>query len=353
MPPSLTLTPNVATFIQGDSPITVSLSGGNTTTGPGYFWESNSGTFGDRFIASTSFTPNNATNITSIIGRRVQHAEVMGTANVSPYGTIGAIKLTGSTTAWDSYVTLAALPSLNGFYEIEPVETVAEKAMGFLSNTTYADPTLTNANVNLTFGVSWHMLGNGTAIPRRAGVAVANPVIYKAGDRFRITVQPTKVLYSLNGIVIATIAAISLSAWYPTSSIKTVNGVINNPTYFNDTTNVASATISVSGLFPVEPNYTFERDEDNNTLVSVAEDGSSIFRKKGDIKKSLSLQFNERPYTEYALINDFWKAHEKHNQFIFRDLTMSDSYIMRFDAGLRINVQGPDSVTIQVSLKEV
>lgn len=354
MPPTLTLTPNVTTFIYGDSPITVSLTGGNSTTGPDFLWESNSGTFADRFVTSTTFTPDNATNITTIIGRRVKHGDGGGSANISGYATYGIEKTGGSTTAWDAYFYHAtSLPALAGFYEVEAVTANTETAMGFFSNSAYRDPTTVNADANLTFALSWHLLSNGTAIPRKAGIALANSVVYKAGDRFRITVETSRILFSINGLVVATTSVPSISAFFPVVSFKTLNSKLNNLSYFHDLTNQASASLSVSGLFPVEPNYTYSRDEDNNTLSSIAEDGSAVFRKKGRIKRSLSLQFNERSFSEYLLISNFWKAHEKHQEFIYREFDTGEVYIMRFDAGLKLNVQAPDSVTVQISLKEI
>jgi hypothetical protein len=355
MAPTLTLTPNITSYILGDAPITVSLSGGNTSTGPDFLWESSNGTFDNRFASSAIFIPNNVTNIVSIIGRMVEHTNFGSSpANISTYGTLGLTKSGGSTTSWDAVQFHAtALPSPNGFYQVEAVEVNTEKAMGFLSNSAYSNPTTTNSDVNLTFALSWHLLANGTAIPRKAGVALANPVVYKAGDMFRITVEPSRILYSLNNVVVATTGfPTGVAGLYAAVSFKTFNGTLDNLSYFRDTTNEASTSISVSGLFPVEPNYTYNRDEDNNTLSSIAEDGSAVFRKKGRIKRSLALQFNERPYSEYLLISNFWRAHEKHQQFIYREFDTGEVYIMRFDAGLKLSIQAPDSVTLQVSLKE-
>lgn len=353
MPPSITLTPNVTTYILGDSPITVNLAGGNSTTGPDFLWESNSGTFSTRFAASATFTPDNATNITTIIGRRVIHGAPAGSVNTVAYNTYGVQKSSGSNTAWDAYYThTPALPTLNGFYEVEAIELNTEKAAGFLNNSTYINPTTINADANLTFGLCWHLGSNGTAVPRKAGIALANAITYKAGDKFRITIQPTKALFTCNGITVATTSLPIMTSYYATMSFKTLGAKLDNPSYYSDITNEASASLSVSGLFPVQPNYTYNRDEDNNTLSSIAEDGSGVFRKKGRIKRALSLQFNERPYAEYLTLNNFWKAHEKHQQFIYREFDTGESYIMRFDAGLKVNVQAPDSVTVQVSLKE-
>lgn len=354
MTPTLGLSPNVTTWILGNAPITTTLTGGNTAAGPDYLWESNSGTFANRFASSTVFTPNNATNTTTIIGRRVDHFGVGSTTNLAAHGSFGGMtKNAGSNTAWDAYTLFTtALPSANGFIEVDVLETNTEKAVGFLSSSTYRDPTTVNSDHNLTFALSWHMLSNGTAIPRKAGIALANPIIYNSGDRFRITVEPTKITFTINNVVYATSSLPTISAYYALMSFKTLGGVLDNPSYFRDVTNVDSASISVSGLFPVQPNYSYARDEDNNTLSSIAEDGSGVFRKKGRIKRTLSLQFNERPYSEYLLLADFWQSHERHKTFIYREFDFSQQYIMRFDTGVKYTVQAPDSVTFQVSLKE-
>jgi hypothetical protein len=352
---TVTLTPNVTSYVYGEPAINVSILGqGNATTGPNYLWESNSGTFVDKFAGSTNFTPNNATSVVNIIGRRVKHFNAASAPNAAAFGANGGYqKIGGSTTAWDAGLwhdtSLTAYPS---FYEFEPVEVNTEKAGGFFTNGTYLDPTVVNANPNVTFTFNWHLLANGTAVPRKAGVALASPVIYKVGDIFRVTVEVSKVVYTLNNIVVATTTRPVTDPLWAVGSIKTVGGTINNPSFFHDPTNEGLKTLSVTGLFPVQPNYSYELAADTNTLTSLAEDGSGTFRKKGNQKRAMSLQFNERPYTEYKLIYDFWRAHEKHEKFIYQDLVFNDVYIMRFEAGLRSNVIAPDSITIQITLKE-
>lgn len=351
----VTLTPNVSTYVPGDAPISVNIGAGNSPTGPDYLWESNSGTFDDKHLATTNFTPSNATKVVSIIGRRVFHFTLGGVLNVGSHGSYGGLYKLGATLAWDSYGFFSnALPSGFGFLECEIAEVNKEKAFGFLSNSSYKDPTITNPDINLTFGIAWHFLGNGTAIPRKAGVALSNPVVYKVGDRPRITVTPTKVTYSINGIIYATTGFPSgLSAMYALLSFKSQNAVLTNPSYYYDPENEATKTVSVTGLFPVQPNYGVDLASDNNTLVSLAEDGSATFRKKSNLKKTLSLQFNERPYSEYLALSNFWKAHEKHEKFVYQDLVLGENYIMRFETGLRVNILGMDSITIQATLKEV
>lgn len=262
-------------------------------------------------------------------------------------------KITGSTTAWDAYAFFSdPWTSNNVFYEASPVDISTEKAIGFVNNSAYINPDTTNANPDLTFVLCWHMLPNGTAVPKKAGSALANPIIYKSEDLFRITLTPTVATFTLNGVTVATTIIPTASSLYAINALKTVGAIVNDPSYFIDPNNVGIKSLSVTGIFPVQPNYTYELSSDNNTLSSIAEDGSGYFRKKGGQKRVLSLQFNERPYSEYLQISQFWKYHEKHEKFIYQDVVLSDNYIMRFDAGLRTNVLAPDSITMQITLRE-
>jgi hypothetical protein len=350
----ITLTPNVSTWSIGDPLITVSLSGGNAGTGSEYMWETNNGSFSNKFLAAPVLTPKNATKVTTIYGRRVFHSAYSGTLNVATVGSYGGLTKTSGTNTWDSFgfqtPNVTAYPS---FYEVTAGENNKEKAMGFLANSTYRDPTTVNSNPDLTFCVAWHLLTNGTAIARATGIALSTPIPYKAGDRFRVTLTTSSVSYSINGVVYATTMLPTTSALYPTMSFKTTAASFLDGSYLADPTNDGSTTLNVMGVVPIQANYSYELVNDNITMSSIAEDGGLYFRKRGRVKKALALNFRDKSYADFVLLNDFWKAHERQEIFLYKDLVANETYVMRFESGLQISVEHPDVITIQATLKEI
>jgi hypothetical protein len=118
-------------------------------------------------------------------------------------------------------------------------------------------------------------------------------------------------------------------------------------------TQVASATLSVYATFPLQPQFGYETDLDNKTLVSVAEDGSAVFRKKGGAKRSWQLQFPRRPQSEYVVLRDFWQYHEKTIEFYYYDLPLSEIKLVRFDSGLRVSPENMNLISMSCVLREV
>lgn len=350
----VTLTPNVSSWSLGDPAITVSMSGGDTNLGNQFLWESNSGTFANRFNASTTFTPNNATEVVEIVARRVFHNNFGGGANFTAFGDYGVSKTSGAASAWDSYIFLLNAGVNVGYsVEAEAVETNTEKAVGFLSNSSYRDPTVTNANPDNTFILSWHFLANGTAIPRRYGVAVGSAIPYKNGDNFRIIIEGYKVSYLKNGLVAATTMRVPTNSLFATMSFKTMGASLNAFTYQTIEDNQGTKTINVLGVLPINPNYSYELTNDNYSHISVAEDGTEYHRKRGNSKKGFSLQFNQRTFEEYSLLYNFWGEHDRTKEFVYRDLPTNTSYVVRFESGLQTTVEGPCVITAQASIKEL
>jgi hypothetical protein len=281
----------------------------------------------------------------------------VSTTNPVSFGTTGGWgKVSGSASAWDVWATMQhPLPTgtgTMGFFEEEPVNNTTEKAMGFISNSNNGNPNTIGA-VGSAFEHSWHMYADGTAVPRRLGAVLATPVPYKANDKFRITLSGTQALYSINGIIIATAERVTSVFLYAYSTWKSLNNYFTNVSYLATDANQGSASVSVTGLFPIQPNYTYSYSSDIIMISSAAIDGTEKRRKKSRDRKTLSLDFRERPYFEYQQLMDFWNAHEKHEKFVYRDLVLDESYVMRFETSLGINILGTDSVDIRATLREV
>jgi hypothetical protein len=123
-----------------------------------------------------------------------------------------------------------------------------------------------------------------------------------------------------------------------------------------------NASLIVYGTWPVFPHFGYEVPFDDKTLVSYAEDGSAVFRRKGNVKLSWSLNFNNTPTEDLILMRDFWNHHRKDTPFYFEDLELPENVLgvelptlklVTADSGLRVVVEGPDRYTVSVSLKEV
>jgi hypothetical protein len=353
----ITLSPNVASWSLGDPSITVSLSGGNAGNGSDYLWESNNGTFANKFASSTLFTPRNATKTTTISGKRVYHSSLGGSTGTTTYGINGGITKVALTSAWDSFAFLVpGVPVASAypvFYEGSPLEITKEKAIGFLTNSTYSDPTIVDVNPNLTFTLCWHLLSNGTAIPRKQGTALSVPITYKAGDIFRVTLDVSSVTYTINGVVYATTSLPSSATLYPTMTFYSPSATFTDGSYLADPTNDGFTTLNVTGVVPIQANYAYDLTNDNVTIGSLGEDGGNYFRKRGRAKKTLALNFARKSFADYLLLSDFWKAHEKIERFLYKDLVANDVYMMRFESGLQVSIENPDVITIQATLKEI
>lgn len=348
---TVSFSPDVASWIQGDSPITLSLTGTHTAGYDGYYWESDSGTFSNKFAANPVFTPNNATKIVSVIGRRVFQGLTGPSAAVfTTVGSNGTRKSSGSSSSWDSMNTGSGLGGSDGFFEWEITETSTEKVAGLMDNSIYVDPLLTGTN---SFLHAWHFSANGTAVVRKQGIPLIDPIFYKAGDSFKVEAIGTKVFYYYNKTKVAETTRVAGNL-YGVAGFKTIGSVIDGPRFFIfPSTNQGVKTLVVHGIFPEQPNYSYELNQDNTTLVSFAEDKSARYKVKGGLKKNLNLQFTQRSYNEYLSINNFWLAHQKHLSFYYKDIDFAETYRMVFDSGLRVQVNSPNSITISFVLREV
>jgi hypothetical protein len=123
----------------------------------------------------------------------------------------------------------------------------------------------------------------------------------------------------------------------------------------NDTADNAQsvASLSIYATFPLQPHFGYDVDIDNKTLVSVAEDGTAVFRKKGGTKRSWTLQMPNRPATEYIALRDFWAFHEKTTEFYFYDLPLNELVLVRFDSGLKVQPQNMNLINMSCVLREI
>jgi hypothetical protein len=355
---AISLTPNVPTFIQGDAPISVSMGAGGTNNSYP-LWESNSGTFDDKYAATTNFTPHNATKTVSIIGRRVNRIAASNSANIWSNG--GGVEwgkgLSGTNHTWDTFVTLADYLNVpighTGFFQAQTLD-ITEKSIAF-SNSGELNPEIVGNSSN-SVAYAWHLQANGLATPRTFGNMITEPVPYKIGTIFKVEITLSVVNYYVDGVWICSAPLVASNGYWAILSFKTTWSWWANASYMNYTVYADAegiATLNSTGLFPVQPNYPYNISLDVGILASPAIDGSEIRRKKSKERRIFNLQFNERPYFEYQLIADFWKFHEKHERFVFQDLILNESYVVRFDAPLSTNMRGADTVDIQATLKEV
>lgn len=359
---AITPTPSIINFLLGDVPISLTL-GTSGSLHPNWA-TSDGGTFSDRHSETPTFTSKNQTQMVTINGRRVSWGGDgagfgwgnVDSASVTGSGAFGNVTKYAGTSSWATPSRAIGNSSDNAtetFYEFVTAETNKEKAGGLCTNGSNGDPTNTSAPF---IDFCWHLKTTGMAVARHSGNTVGDEVPYTATDVFKVYKNGLTVYYLINNKVIRSVT-IANQTWnlYPIATFKDVGGTLNSNVFFSDTSQAKQGilTFQLYGVFPEQPNYTYELAPDNKTLSSFAEDGTAVFRKKGELKKVLSLQFISRPYTEYLTINDFWEWHQKHLKFYYRDSIFEKIYRVVHDSGLRIQVIGPDQITINMGLKEV
>ncbi len=351
----ISLNPNVASWSLGDADIAVSFSGGTTATGNEFFWESNNGTFANRFLATTTFTPTNATKVTTITAKRVWHTASGGTTGVTVNSTYGGTKSSGSGASWDAYMSMAnpLAAKIWGSIEFDALESSYEKAGGFLTSNAYTNPTTVSTSPNTSFTFAWHLLGNGTAVARKQGTALSTPILYKIGDKFKIVLEASRAVYYINGLIFATTVRPSSNSQYAYLTFKGIGASLDAFTYHADQTNLGTSSVNVVGVLPIYPHYAYDLTNDNVTNSSTGEDGGMFFRKRGRAKKGFALSFNQRPFTEYDSLMKFWKAHGREEKFVYNDIPTNQSYLVRFESGFQTTVDSPDVITLQASIKEI
>lgn len=344
-------------------------------------WKSNNGTFETGFVIpdydgvegahtnasrhdeAPTFSPYNRTLNSYIVGRRVRWMgdgvgfgwSSIDSSYLSTTGVFGNLVKYAGGNAWNAKaVGQSSSDSDEVSYQFTTGETNKEKAGGLAQNALNPDPTNTSAP-SLDF--MWHLRTDGTAVARNNGVIIGDAVPYTTTTIFEVYFNKPllKVDYMMNDIVIQSVPIIA-GVWnlYPVASLFTVNGTMKENVQFIDTgaTKQGSISFQLYGVFPVQPNYAFELNEDNNTLSSFAEDGTAVFRKKGSIRKSINLNFTARKYSEYLLIHNFWQWHQKHLKFYYRDFDFAQNYLVTHDSGLRVQVLAPDSITMAIVIRE-
>jgi hypothetical protein len=120
--------------------------------------------------------------------------------------------------------------------------------------------------------------------------------------------------------------------------------------------------ILVYATVPIQPNFGYELDFDNNTLRSPAEDGGAVLRRKGIHKRSWQVQYNNLDNTEWTLLREFYKYHLKDIPFYMEDLAVLDNVggpdvytlaLVTFDSGLKVTVAGDSRYNVTAAYKEV
>ncbi len=123
-----------------------------------------------------------------------------------------------------------------------------------------------------------------------------------------------------------------------------------------------SASLTVYGTWPVYPHLGYEVQLDNKTLVSYAEDGSAVFRRKGSTRRSWTLGFRNTTAEDWQLIREFWNFHQKDLPFYFDDLELLENVagsevpttrLVTLDSGVKVTVTGPVLYDIDLVVREL
>lgn len=179
-----------------------------------------------------------------------------------------------------------------------------------------------------------------------------------------ITVAPPVYRYGDSSIALPLFSADRIVTW--STSAGTLTSTISSATRLNAPNlsqtiivtgtsggDTGSMAITVWGTFPLQPNYGYDYELDDKTLISVAEDGSTVRRQKSGIKASWQLNMPNRPLTEYQTLRDFHAYHKKVIPFYYYDLAIGELRMVYFDSSLKVTVSGPDSISMSCLVREV
>lgn len=347
---TITESTNKTSFNYGDVTYPSFTMSGSSVGIP--YWESEGGVFVSKNSNTSVFQPYNKSRTAIIKARRAYATQGNFTPNQTNENGAGVItKVGGTNTAWDAAAVLLGATYQTGnndsFIEVTITDTTTEKALLF-SSIQAADPA---SSLN---DYGWHFLSNGSVIARKSGVPVTLELPYAIGDLFRIERVGSSVLFKINDITIITVSALNNLNLYSYVSFKTLGGTLGKSTFYKTSIEpTVSYTLKINGLFPGQPNYSYEINIDDNTLVSYAEDKSAIYRIKGQPIRSWTLQFNERPYLEYQDAYQFWMYHKKYISFYYVDLVYGMKTLVTFDSGIRTQAISPNSISFSFVVRQV
>ncbi len=123
-----------------------------------------------------------------------------------------------------------------------------------------------------------------------------------------------------------------------------------------------TAIATVYGQIPIQPHLGYEVTMDNRTLVSYAEDGTAVFRRKGPIRRSWQLAYRNTPQADMMLFRNFWNWHQKDIPFYYIDIILpenilgvetSTNRLVTFDSQLKVVVQGVDRFELSAVVREL
>ena len=359
MPITVSSTPTITDHLESDESIVMSLGGsGYSAPYDKPYWESSSGTFSDYLLESPTFQPLHRTQTATILGKRV--ARMYNTlennwdnsTNVALINTDNGTvtKNAGVNGSWDAKAVSAIFsPDLNCFFSFKAGDNIRDKAGGLTDNGTEMNPTQSG------FRFAWFLREDGLAVPYHVGNALANPRAYTTSTVFKLQKVGSTMNYYMDNELVANVAVGGTFNYYPILTFQDSSASIVSAMFQREdgTNYVDDLVFDIVAVFPGSPDWGFDLTKDNVTLVSVGEDQSEVVRKKGNAKKVIGLSFNERPFTEYSEINDFWDWHEKHREFIYKDLALENTYRVRFTSGIRIQPVGADRITMSFTIREV
>jgi hypothetical protein len=136
---------------------------------------------------------------------------------------------------------------------------------------------------------------------------------------------------------------------FPDNKSTFVNVVATNSG--NESSN--PLTVTSYGKFPLQPIFGYDIDIDDKTLISVAEDGTTVRRLKGIEKRVWTLQMPNRPLSEYITLRNFFLFHRKLKEFYYEDLAIQEMKIVQFDSGIKVTPNNHNSISMSCVVREV
>ena len=328
----MSLTISASTFKYGDSPFLASFSGWGGSFVP--IWSVDNATISGDRTNSLTITPLNRTSTSNVVVFRGKYWASNST--ISPEMSFVGNNLVKASGAGFTSAYVSATPTT--FYD--GVDDITVLVQGdFYTNSTDTAIGFNDENNNTGMKCFWYVSGTTAYVKVNSGSMLdsnSNEVTttIEDGDRLSIKLINGKQakFYKNNQFIAEYYFYPIFTSGYIIARLSTggANTRINAPTfYINDSSE--STTYQAYCVLPVQPNYPYDGIPDDLSVISYAEDKTSVaLIKRG--KGTKNLTFNNRPKAEFDLINAIWEFHDKGIPFYFPDLVLGVTELVKFDS---------------------
>ncbi len=116
-----------------------------------------------------------------------------------------------------------------------------------------------------------------------------------------------------------------------------------------DGVDTVDTVISMTGLFPLQPNYGLQWEDKRDRVISRKRGGALNVFPISDPYFETTYGFQNRTFEEYDALREFWAAHVN-EPFYVDDLAARRTYYAKFNSDLRTTAVSFDDYSFEVAL---